>query len=89
MDIYEQKKKAQAAAAAAAVVAHHAHLFAVECMERAQEMVKELAKAKGAKAKSLLVREVPGFWLHRETRCGGRSWWLIECVDRRCGVGER
>ena len=70
MDIYEQKKKAQAAAAAAAVVAHHAHLFAVECMERAQEMVKELAKQKGAKAKSLLVREVPGFWLHRDALWG-------------------
>lgn len=60
MDIHEQAKKAQAAAAAAAVVAHHAHLFAVECLERAREMANELAKQKGAKAKSLLVREVPG-----------------------------
>ena len=70
MDIHEQAKKAQAAAAAAAVVAHHAHLFALECLARAQEMVKELAKAKGAKAKSLLVREVLGFWLHRDALWG-------------------
>ena len=58
VDIHEQTKKAQAAAAAAAIVAHQAHLLALASLERARIMVEKLAKKLGAKAKSLLVREV-------------------------------
>ena len=58
VDVHEQAKKAQAAAAASAVVAHHAHMLALESLKRARAMIEELAKKQGAKAKSLLVREV-------------------------------
>ena len=59
VDIHEQSKKAQAAAAAAAIVAYQAHLLALDSLARARIMVEKLAKKQGAKAKSLLVREVP------------------------------